>query len=426
MSPAKKTLFASRKGKRGNFIYVVMTLGLAGVAGWILYHSQPESNQPVPTPVKSSKPESATPHPAAKLTPLDLQPTRNPNLPVPAAPVAATNKPVAAEKPVYLPPPAERITPLTNLDVSHPAAAVSNPIPTTLPPANIVQGFPRPVKSVLEAQIALVWQGISPGSIDGSMGSQTHAALSTYQADQKLPLTGQLDAVTRSNLTLEDEPFTTYVITSNDLARLQPIAPTWLGKSQQTALDFENILELVSEKSFSNPALIRQLNPALNWSNVVAGTVAKVPNAQYPDDPPKAAYIVIHLSARTLEGFDSGSNLICHFPCSIAKRVEKRPVGQLKVDKIAIDPNYTWDPAVFPESPESHTIDHKLILPPGPNNPVGVAWIGLDKPGYGMHGTPRPEDVGRTESHGCFRLANWNARYLAHIVTVGTPVWVLE
>jgi lipoprotein-anchoring transpeptidase ErfK/SrfK len=80
---------------------------------------------------------------------------------------------------------------------------------------------------------------------------------------------------------------------------------------------------------------------------------------------------------------------------------------------------------VFPESPEAQAIGRKLILQPGPNNPVGVAWIGLDKPGYGMHGTPGPEQVGRTESHGCFRLANWDAEYLVKLVWIGMPVTVV-
>jgi lipoprotein-anchoring transpeptidase ErfK/SrfK len=62
------------------------------------------------------------------------------------------------------------------------------------------------------------------------------------------------------------------------------------------------------------------------------------------------------------------------------------------------------------------------MIPPGPNNPVGTAWIGLNKQGYGIHGTPHPEEVGRTESHGCFRLSNWDAEYLSQLVAVGTPV----
>jgi lipoprotein-anchoring transpeptidase ErfK/SrfK len=116
------------------------------------------------------------------------------------------------------------------------------------------------------------------------------------------------------------------------------------------------------------------------------------------------------------------TNLLAHFPCSIGQRVDKRPVGELRVAVLAPHPNYTFDPAVFPESPEAQEIARKLILQPGPNNPVGTVWIGLDKPGYGIHGTPLPEKVGRTESHGCFRLANWNVEYLLKLVSVGTPV----
>jgi lipoprotein-anchoring transpeptidase ErfK/SrfK len=235
-----------------------------------------------------------------------------------------------------------------------------------------------------------------------------------------------LDATTKSSLQLDDAPYATYTITSNDLARLHPVPATWLGKSQQTSLDYETALELVAEKSFSHPHLISHLNPQVDWNRVAAGTVVQVPDVEYPDVTEKAAWIIIHLSGKTLEAFDAETNLIAHFPCSIARRVEKRPVGELHVITVAPNPNYTFDPAVFPESPEAHEIDHKLIIPPGPNNPVGVAWIGLDRPGYGMHGTPHPEEVGRTESHGCFRLANWNAEYLVRLVAIGTPVYVVE
>jgi lipoprotein-anchoring transpeptidase ErfK/SrfK len=271
-----------------------------------------------------------------------------------------------------------------------------------------------------------VQQGISPGSLDGAIGSQTRAALTAFQQKENLPLTGQLDAATKSRLLLPAPPVTTYLVTSNDLARLQPLADTWLGKSQQSALDYETILELVAEKTLSHPHLIRALNPAINWTNVAAGTVLQVPNAAYPEVQSKAAFVKIHLSGKTLEAFDAGSNLLVHFPCSIARLVEKRPVGELHVAVVAPNPNYTFDPEVFPESPEAKELNRKLILPPGPNNPVGVAWIGLDLPGYGIHGTPGPEQVGRTESHGCFRLANWNAEYLLRLITIGTPVYVVE
>ena len=287
-----------------------------------------------------------------------------------------------------------------------------------------VEGFPRPVRDTLEAHVALARLAISSGSIDGVNGSQTRAALLSFQKHTGLPATGELDTATRSALILDFAPLTSYVITSNDLARLHPISKTWLGKSQQTALDYETILELVAERSHASPTLTRKLNPNVNWTNVVAGVEVKIPSVEYPAPKIKAAFIVISLAERRLQAFDENTNLLAHFPCSIAAKFEKRPVGELHVKAIAPNPDYTFNPEVFPESEEAQQLKTKLILPPGPNNPVGTAWISLDKPGYGMHGTPSPEQVGRTESHGCFRLANWNAEYLIKLVWVGMPVRV--
>ena len=237
--------------------------------------------------------------------------------------------------------------------------------------------FPRPVRDVLEAQIALARRGISSGSIDGALGSQTRAAISIFQQLQNLPVTGRLDADTHLQLTLDAPILTTYVVTTNDLARLQPLGKTWLAKSQQTVLDYETELELVAEKSHAHPVLIQKLNPNVDWANVLAGTVLQMPDVNYPEPKDKAAFVIIHLSERFLEAFDAETNLLAHFPCSIAARFDKRPVGELHVVVVAPDPNYTFDPEVFPESPEAQAIGHKLVLPPGPNNPVGVAWIGM-------------------------------------------------
>ncbi len=313
----------------------------------------------------------------------------------------------------------------------HPAKVVRAPVKAVAPrlrpfvvaPESSAD-FPRPVHDVFEAQVALARRVISSGSIDAALGSQTRRAISVFQETQHLPVTGTLNADTRARLMLNAPLVTTYMVTINDLERLQPLGKTWLAKSQQTALEYETELELVAEKYHSHPELIRRLNLNVNWTNIAAGTVLRVPDVDYPAVSNHAAFAVIHLADKFLEAFDAETNLLAHFPCSIGASFENRPIGELKVKAIAPNPNYTFDPVVFPESPEAQAIGHELILPPGPNNPVGVAWIGLDKPRYGIHGTPNPEQVGRTESHGCFRLANWDAEYLSKLVWVGMPVFV--
>jgi lipoprotein-anchoring transpeptidase ErfK/SrfK len=307
----------------------------------------------------------------------------------------------------------------TNAAQPKSATQVSRPTISPAPPATT--GFDT---NVYWRQIALASVAISPGSIDGTAGPQTRAAFQAFQRREHLPVTGQFDAATRSRLPLPSPATVSYTLTSEDLARLQPLGATWLGKSQQKALAFENGLELVAEKSQAAPVLIRQLNPAVDWAKISVGASVFVPNVAVAPPRTKAAFIRIQLSAKTLQAFDAQTNLLAHFPCSIAQSVEKRPVGELHVVTLAPQPTYSFDPENFPESKEAREIKSKLLLPAGPNNPVGTAWIGLSLPGYGIHGTPNPESVGRTESHGCFRLANWNAEYLLKLVSVGTPVLV--
>jgi lipoprotein-anchoring transpeptidase ErfK/SrfK len=279
-------------------------------------------------------------------------------------------------------------------------------------------------QTVFEAQLALARQNISCGSLDGVLGAQTRSALRAFQVREKLPGTGTLDEATRGRLRLMPPVYTNYVLTSNDLARLSDLPTTWLGKSEQVRLDYETVLELVAEKSQAHPSLIRRLNPQINWMDVRAGTLLVLPWVPIAPVGGKAAWVRIELAEKTLEAFDAETNLLVHFPCSVAARVEKRPVGRLKVVAVALNPVYVFRPEVFPESAEAQSLGRNLVLPAGPNNPVGLAWISLNRSGYGIHGTPRPEEVGRTESHGCFRLANWNAELLAHLVGPGTPVLV--
>ncbi len=344
-------------------------------------------------------------HPTAKSPSTTRQTTINP--PIPVA--------------IDVPPPLPVAPPVTVT----PPPATNTVIPPNPESDHAAGEFPRPVRGGLELQVALARLGISPGSVDGAIGSQTHSAIAAFQRSENLPPTGVLDASLKAALKLDGPLLTTYTVTSNDLARLQPLGKTWLEKSQQSALEYETLLELVAEKAHAHPALVKQFNPGIDWDHVSPGTVLQIPDIQYPPITDKAALIIIHLSDKYLEAFDQDTNLLVHFPCSIAARVEKRPVGELHVAVVAPNPNYTFDPEVFPESPEAQAVGHKLVLPPGPNNPVGIAWIGLDKTGYGIHGTPAPEQVGRTESHGCFRLANWDAAYLSKLAWVGLRVEVV-
>jgi len=282
---------------------------------------------------------------------------------------------------------------------------------------------PRGATNYLEAQIALAGLGISSGSIDGVGGAQTAFALKAFQSQQGLQQTGWLDRNTRKALMLKRAPWAPYRVSAEDLLRLAPLPETWVGKSQVPGLEHETLLERLAERFQSHPALLRRLNPAVDWVQPAEGLELTVPSVP-PIAARRAGLIRIHLSGRYLRVLDTAGELIAHFPCSIARRVEKRPVGDLQVVVTVPNPDYTWDPEVFPESPESRTVGRKLRIPPGPNNPVGVAWIGLNRTGYGIHGTPKPEDVGRTESHGCFRLANWNAELLRRMAWPGLPVRV--
>ncbi len=291
------------------------------------------------------------------------------------------------------------------------------------PPATVEEEL-RPVETWLEAQIELARRGFSGGSIDGVRGPQSAAALRAFQRGAGLAESGELDKSTRENLLLTAPAITQHAFTVDELAKLHPVPDTWLGKSELPTLYYATALEMAAERYHASPNFLRRLNPDVTWDDLLPGAVIKVPAVERATLSGKAAQLHVRLAAHELEATDDTGRVIAHFPVSIARSVEKRPVGELLVTVVIPDPNYTFDPEVFPESPEAKELGRKLIIPPGPNNPVGAAWIGLDRTGYGIHGTPDPEKVGRTESHGCFRLTNWDARTLLDLAWVGLPVIV--
>ena len=269
-------------------------------------------------------------------------------------------------------------------------------------------------------QVALERRHFSCGFIDGDQGMRTQRMLRAFQQSCGLPQTGVLDAATRNAIGEPGEPFLNYTVTPADVAAIMPKPQTWREKAKAKRLGYNDIWEELAEKFHCTRGYLKDLNRDVKQP--VAGSDIIGPKV-YPAAPyPMAASLRVNLAETSIEALDSSRRIIAFFPCSIAKDKNKRPNGRLVVKSVVPDPDYTFDPALFKDAAAEEHITHKMTLPPGPRNPVGTAWIGLSLPGYGIHGTPEPENISRTQSHGCFRLANWNANKVLRMVRVGTPV----
>jgi lipoprotein-anchoring transpeptidase ErfK/SrfK len=128
-------------------------------------------------------------------------------------------------------------------------------------------------------------------------------------------------------------------------------------------------------------------------------------------------------SASALAVTDASGKVIMHAPVTSGSEHDPLPIGNWTVTAVARNPTFNYNPDLFWDADPNHA---KAKLPAGPNNPVGVVWIDINKPHYGIHGTPEPGTVGHTESHGCVRLTNWDALKLAAMVGKGTKVEFVE
>jgi len=122
-------------------------------------------------------------------------------------------------------------------------------------------------------------------------------------------------------------------------------------------------------------------------------------------------------SALTVE--DAAGKVVFYAPVTTGSEHDPLPIGEWKVNGVQFNPSFNYNPELFWDADPAHA---KAKLPPGPNNPVGLVWIDLSKEHYGIHGTPEPSAIGRTQSHGCVRLTNWDALRLAGMVKPGTRV----
>ncbi len=269
-------------------------------------------------------------------------------------------------------------------------------------------------------QVALDRVVMSPGVIDGRWGTKTTAAIREFQTLQGLPATGKPDDDTSAALGVDPKSATrTYTVAAADLNDVGPWPKTWPEKSRASRLGHKSLAALVAERGHCSLALLARLNPGKDLDDLKANDVLTIPAVS--DDPPSgaAAKLEVNLADKTILALDKNGKPLAFVHCSIAKHKAKLPSGRCTVKVVSPDPVYVFDPKMWPEVKD---VDRKLVIPPGPRNPVGRFWIGLSLPGYGIHGTPEPEMIGKTGSHGCFRLANWDAVRLGAIVKPGIPV----
>jgi lipoprotein-anchoring transpeptidase ErfK/SrfK len=282
----------------------------------------------------------------------------------------------------------------------------------------------RPVRSHVEMQIALAREGFSPGSIDGIEGTQSRQALAAFQNAHQIPSSGILDEATLALLQIAEPTHARAMISEAMLQAIDPKPESWIERGTRPRMAYNSLLELIAERSKAHPDYLLELNPKTDWQRLRPGDQVLVPLV--PDFRIEGIvdHVRIRLSERSLQAVDRDGRVLFHCPVSIARNVEKRPIGELRVEVKVADPNYTFNPAILTAAAAREGITEKFIVQPGPNNPVGSVWIGLNRPSYGIHGTPEPEKVGRTESSGCFRLANWNAETLLGALQPGSRIIV--
>lgn len=291
----------------------------------------------------------------------------------------------------------------------------------------------------LVVQICLDRAGFSCNTIDGVWGRKCERALQRYRIARGEAAVGLAmspeTAYDRYFAKTGPQIFRIETVTQADLDALVKIPQSPREKAALTNLGYESIREMFAERGHLSPRALERLNPGINWDDVRPGLKLVIPNFPSIDEElsvwpkgrrnapkrPEAATIRISLSNYEVTAYDSQGRCLALFPCSIARNKSKRPtVGELRITSALANPNYTYTPDFTPRGQKVR----RQVLPAGPNCPIGVAWLGLNLPGYGIHGTPTPETIGNAESHGCFRLSNWNAARLYALCKPGTRVLI--
>ncbi len=283
-------------------------------------------------------------------------------------------------------------------------------------------------EQTLKLQILLDGEGFGPGVVDGQDGEFTRKAALLYQQARGLS-PDALNQLVQNIQTLD-----AYSVAEEDLSALGTMASEPAAQSEQEKLPYTSLAELLSERFHTTQAFLQKLNPASDLNSLVPGTRITVPNVRRPfrydrfpstypapsGDTAGSRRVIVDVREKVLQVFENGQ-IIAAFPITPGSSAHPAPTGEWRIVGAVPWPWYRYDDGVLNRGERT---DDFYNLPPGPNNPVGVLWAGLNRPGVGIHGTPVPDTIGRAGSHGCIRLSNWDAATFYTLITKGTPVTI--
>ena len=290
--------------------------------------------------------------------------------------------------------------------------------------------FPAPIPTrgplSVQLEILLDRAGFSPGIIDGTWGKNATKAMNWFRVANGMDsVRGSIDQATYEKLVSAGQAspvITSYQVTADDIkGPFVKIPDNVYQKAKLNCLCYSSAAEALAEKFHTSEQMLKQLNPGMDLQSVTAGASLHVPNVAESSTATSSsiAKLIISKTGFWTHGVDSSGNVVAHFPSTLGAGYDPSPTGDFHVTGIAHDPAFNYQPALMAEIPDTRPT---AKLKPGPNSPVGVVWIALSKPHYGIHGTSAPETIGYANSHGCVRLTNWDAQRLSSMVKTGMPV----